>query len=43
MEQFRIIGQPGYVEWLKQRLKDSQWLEMSQRDAEAANKAVASK
>lgn len=43
MEQFRSIGQPGYVEWLKQRLKDSQWLEMSQRDAEAANKAVASK
>ncbi|MCR4817611.1 MAG: TRAP transporter substrate-binding protein DctP [Fretibacterium sp.] len=37
MDMFRTIGQPGYVEWLKQRLKDPQWLEMAQRDAEAAN------
>ena len=43
MEQFRSIGQPGYVEWLKQRLKDPQWLEMSRRDAEAANKTAAAK
>ncbi|MCR5347569.1 MAG: TRAP transporter substrate-binding protein DctP [Fretibacterium sp.] len=40
MDMFRTIGQPGYVEWLKKRVEDPQWLEMAQRGAEAANKAT---
>lgn len=37
MNQFRDIGQPEYIKWLKTRLEDSQWLEMALRDAEKAN------
>ena len=37
MDEFREIGQPGYIEWLKGRLEDSQWLDMALRDAESAN------
>ena len=37
MNEFRTIGQPGYIEWLKKRLEDTQWLDMALRDAEKAN------
>ncbi len=37
MNEFREIGQPGYVEWLKKRIEDGQWLETALRDAERAN------
>ncbi|MBQ9629260.1 MAG: TRAP transporter substrate-binding protein DctP [Synergistaceae bacterium] len=37
MNEFREIGQPGYIEWLKTRLEDSKWLDMALRDSESAN------
>ncbi|MBQ7592926.1 MAG: TRAP transporter substrate-binding protein DctP [Synergistaceae bacterium] len=37
MNEFREIGQPGYIEWLKKRLEDGQWLDMAVKDAEKAN------
>ena len=37
MTQFREIGQPEYIKWLKTRIEDSQWLDMALRDSEAAN------
>ncbi|MBQ7569838.1 MAG: TRAP transporter substrate-binding protein DctP [Synergistaceae bacterium] len=37
MNEFRTIGQPNYVEWLKTRLDDAKWLDMALREAEAAN------
>ena len=37
MNEFRTIGQPGYIEWLKTRLEDSKWLDMALRDSESAN------
>ena len=37
MNQFREIGQPEYIKWLKTRLTDSQWLDMALRDSESAN------
>ena len=37
MDEFSNLGQPGYIEWLKGRLDDSQWLDMALRDAESAN------
>lgn len=37
MDEFREIGQPGYIEWLKQRLTDSQWLNMALSDSAKAN------
>lgn len=37
MNEFREIGQPKYIEWLKSRIEDSQWLEMALRDSEKAN------
>ena len=40
LDEFRTIGQPSYVEWLKQRLDDSKWLDMALRDAAAANNAA---
>ncbi|MBR1672707.1 MAG: TRAP transporter substrate-binding protein DctP [Fretibacterium sp.] len=43
MEQFRTIGQPGYIDWLKKRVRDPQWLEMAQDGAAAANRAAAAK
>ena len=36
MEQFRTLGQPAYLEWLKGRV-DKAWVDMALRDAEAAN------
>ncbi len=40
MDEFRTVGQPGYVEWLKKRIKEPKWLDMALKDAEAANQAV---
>ncbi len=40
MNEFREIGQPGYIEWLKSRLEDSKWLDMALRDSESANAKV---
>ena len=37
MREFREIGQPGYIEWLKKRIDDPQWLNMAVRDSESAN------
>lgn len=37
MNEFRTIGQPGYIEWLKKRVEDPQWLDMALRDSESAN------
>lgn len=36
MEQFRTIGQPEYIEWLKKTLK-TEWLDLALKDAKAAN------
>ncbi len=37
MKEFRTIGQPKYIEWLKTRLKDPRWLDMALRDSETSN------
>ena len=37
MNEFREIGQPEYIKWLKNRLSDSQWLDMALRDSEESN------
>ena len=37
MAQFREIGQPEYIKWLKTRLADPQWLDMALRDSAEAN------
>ena len=37
MDEFRTIGQPGYIEWLKKRIEDPQWLDMALRDSGKAN------
>ena len=37
MNEFREIGQPEYINWLKKRIEDGQWLETALRDAERAN------
>ena len=37
MKEFREIGQPGYIEWLKKRIEDPKWLDMALRDSESAN------
>lgn len=37
MKEFREIGQPGYIEWLKKRIEDPQWLDMALKDSEKAN------
>lgn len=40
MREFREVGQPKYIEWLKGRLSDSQWLDMALRDSAEANAKV---
>lgn len=42
MEQFRTIGQPAYIEWLKTKVAP-EWLESALRDAKAANEKAAAK
>ena len=37
MKEFREIGQPSYIEWLKKRIEDPKWLDMALRDSESAN------
>jgi tripartite ATP-independent transporter DctP family solute receptor len=37
MAEFRRIGQPSYMEWLKKKI-DQSWIDMSLADAEKANK-----
>lgn len=40
MNEFRTIGQPGYIEWLRKRVEDPQWLDMALRDSASANESV---
>ena len=42
MEQFRSVGQPAYIEWLKSKVP-AEWLEAALRDAKAANEKAAAK
>lgn len=42
MEQFRGIGQPAYIEWLKSKVS-AEWLEAALRDAKAANEKASAK
>ena len=42
MDQFRSIGQPGYINWLKQKVSH-EWLNLALKDAQAANEAAAKK
>lgn len=42
MDQFRTIGQPAYIEWLKSRV-GTEWVDIALRDAKAANDAVSAK
>ncbi|MDR2174745.1 MAG: TRAP transporter substrate-binding protein DctP [Synergistaceae bacterium] len=42
MDQFRTLGQPGYIEWLKSRVSQD-WIDLALKEAAAANKKTASK
>jgi tripartite ATP-independent transporter DctP family solute receptor len=42
MEQFRNIGQPAYIEWLKTKVAP-EWLDSALRDAKTANEKAAAK
>ena len=42
MEQFRGIGQPAYIEWLKSKVS-AEWLEAALHDAKAANEKASAK
>ncbi|MDR1978107.1 MAG: TRAP transporter substrate-binding protein DctP [Synergistaceae bacterium] len=42
MDQFRSLGQPGYIEWLKSRVPQ-EWIDLALKESEAANEKTASK
>ncbi|MDR3230592.1 MAG: TRAP transporter substrate-binding protein DctP [Synergistaceae bacterium] len=42
MGQFRSLGQPGYIEWLKSRVPQD-WIDLALKEAEAANAKTAKK
>ncbi|MDR1875526.1 MAG: TRAP transporter substrate-binding protein DctP [Synergistaceae bacterium] len=42
MNQFRTLGQPGYIEWLKSRVPQN-WIDLALKEAEEANAKTAGK